>query len=345
MRWVIPIAILAIVLGSGGAFAFEQSVMQVVAPSFPFDYVVTVIMENEGINDTYGSHCMGNCTYITQFANQYGLAERYSSVAHTSLPNYLTLTSGGNYDRPPFDIDCYPEDLTTGCYVSGPNIIDSVETSGRTWKAYMEDHSAGGCNRSNNPSTYENSHNPFLYYTDIYNNATRCARIVNANPGASGYLALPMQLLSDLGSTTTASNYMWLTPNLCDDGHNLCAPPNNRTSQANQYLSLLIPQILNSTIFKTQNAALLVTWDESTSSTNNIVTSVWAGPVVKKAYKSSTTYDHYSGIKTVETTWGLPALYANDTSATPMSEFFAPAPPADFGGAGRRPLPMTRPTL
>ncbi len=34
-----------------------------------FDYVLTIILENQGLNDTYGAHCNGYCTYITQLAN------------------------------------------------------------------------------------------------------------------------------------------------------------------------------------------------------------------------------------------------------------------------------------
>ena len=283
-------------------------------------YIVTVLLENASLNSTYGSRCRGNCTYITNLANEYGLAENYSSIAwQVSLPNYLTLTSGGNYDTAPFDTNCYPQ--LAGCSVSSLNIIDSIESSGRTWKAYIEDYVGGGCSRTGD-SNYTNTHNPFVYYTDIYNNTARCGRIVNANPGSSGYLALPAQLLSDLNSTATTSNYMWLTPNRCDDGHSLCPPVNNATSQQNQYLSMLVPRILNSTIFRTQQAAIFITWDESSIHTSGIVTAIWAGPTTRLAYKSMLTYSHYSAVRTVEIAWGLPALTSYDLAATPMTEFF-----------------------
>jgi hypothetical protein len=331
--------LLALITGAG--YAYSTGLLQTtLSPPFLFNYVVTIIMENHGLNDTYGSHCLGNCTYITQLSNQYGLALRYSSVAHTSLPNYLTLTSGGNYDRVPFNRDCYPENLTTGCYISGLNIVDSIESSRLSWKAYMEDHTSGGCARSNNPVTYENSHNPFLYYTDIYNNATRCAKIVDANPGANGFLALPTQLISDLSSTASASNYMWLTPNLCNDGHNLCPPLNNTVSQSNLYLSMLVPKILNSTIFKTKNAALFITWDESSTTANNIVTAIWAGPAAKTNYRSTASYTQYSGIKTIEIAWSLPSLYPEDANAAAMSEFFISTQSGTSPGGGRRATPM-----
>jgi len=293
------------------------------SPGTPhFNYILTILLENQGLNQTYGSRCPGNCTYITQLANTYGLAENYSAIAHPSLPNYLALTSGGNYDIAPFNTDCRPS--STGCQISAPNIIDSIEASGRSWKAYMEDYN-GGCSNTGSPY-YHNAHNPFLYYTDITSSSTRCSRIVDANPGAIGYLALPTTLITDLNSTTTSSNYMWLTPNICDDGHNLCAPLNNTVTQVNDYLSQIVPKILNSTIFKSQQAALLITWDEASSKNPNPnkVTAIWAGNPVKTSYKSLSTYDHYSTARTIETAWNLPTLTGYDSKAKPMTEFFFP---------------------
>src|SRR5438093_2127233 len=168
-------ALIALMAGSG--YAAVSLALPDAAQSPLFGYLVTILMENKDLNNIYGSHCSGNCTYITQLANQYGLAKNYSSVAFSSLPNYLTLTSGGNYDRPPFDRDCFPENQTTGCYVSDANIIDSIVGSGRSWKAYFEDYK-GECSLSPRSSNYTNSHNPFVYYTDIYTNSTRCNRIV-----------------------------------------------------------------------------------------------------------------------------------------------------------------------
>jgi hypothetical protein len=315
----------------------------VTAPRTPpsssyFDYMLTIVMENQGINNTYGNHCSGNCTYITQLANTYGLAQNYSAVGHPSLENYLALTSAGNYSVAPFTSDCYPQ--SSGCIVSAPNIVDSVDSSGRTWEAYMEDYSGGGCSLAHTSSEYVNSHNPFVYYADIYGNAIRCSRIVNANPGASGYLALPTQLLSDLNSVSTASNYMWLTPNLCDDGHDVCAPLNKTVSQQNQYLSLLVPLILKSAIFRTQRAALFITWDESATNLNNVVTAIWAGPVAKMGYASASPYGHYSAIKTIETAWTLASFTSYDATAPPMTQFFNTPPTIGAAGGGRRPLEM-----
>jgi len=119
---------------------------------------------------------------------------------------------------------------------------------------------------------------------------------------------------------------MWLSPNLCDDGHDVCAPLNNTVSQQNHYLSMLVPMIFNSMIFRTQRAALFIVWDESATMLNNIVSAIWAGPVAKNGYASSLPYGHYSAVKTVEISWNLPSLTSYDSAAPSMTEFFTTGP-------------------
>lgn len=309
---------------------------------FPsFDYVVVIVMENNGLKSTYGGQCGGNCSYITQLANSYGLALNYSSVAHPSLANYLTLTSAGNYSYFPFLQDCSPS--APSCIVPGLNIVDRVESSGRNWRGYMEDYPTTGCTLVEDSGHYANNHNPFLYYQDIRNNTSRCQNIVQANPGSTGYLAMPQRLLNDLSSTVSAANLIWLTPNLCNDGHDTCMPLNNTVSQSNQYLSLLVPKILNSTLFRTQNAALFITWDEGSKCSSpgqtypkctDPVTSIWAGSLVRTGSRSNTAYSHYSFLKTLEAAWRLSNFTRYDFAAAPMNEFFI----STLVGGGRPPL-------
>lgn len=329
-------ALFLVALAVGGSYLSSGSPTQSMPATPTFNFVVTIVMENNGINATYGSSCKGNCSYITQLANTYSLADNYSAIGHPSLPNYLALAGGGNYDRYPFDTDCYPENLTSGCYVTNANIIDSVTGSGRSWRVYAEDYK-GGCSLGAASKYYTNTHNPFVYFTDIYHNSTRCGRIVDADPGSSGFLALPTQLFSDLNSSV-APNYIWLIPNLCNDGHSLCQPLNNTVSQSNLYLSQVVPRILASTLFKTQKAALFITWDEGDNRAN-AVTTIWAGPIVNGSFKSHTSYNHYSAIKTIELAWNLPTLSTYDAAAMPMTEFFSSAQSSSLGGGGKR-FPM-----
>src|SRR5712692_9997233 len=254
------------------------------------EHIVIILMENNGINATY--KCGGNCTYITQLANTYSLAESYSALTHPSLHNYIALTSGDLYGT---NITLPPGSLHAS------NIVDILEDEGKTWKAYMESYH-GGC--SDSGSNYSVNHNPFVKYADVYNNPARCARIVNAGSDAGNSSTSP--LLADLASRS-APDYMWLTPNLCHDMHD-CS-----VSVGDKYLANLVPKILNSYTFTTQNAALFLTFDEGCCPfPRDYVTTIWAGPVVKQAYKSGQFYDNYSLLSTIESFWSLPSLTLND---------------------------------
>ena len=275
-----------------------------------FDYVLIIVLENHNICDIVTT-CGGAATYMTSLANAYGLAwqDTYCNV-NPSLPNYLCLTGGTHFGCPGYD-GGPNSNACTGLAWTSPNIVDRVVGAGLTWKAYMED-MPSNC-YSGDSGAYAVRHNPFVYYDSIASNATRCSRVVPAGSSDS-------VLLNDLGSTSTASNYMWLTPNVCNDMHDC------NVTVGDQYLGGLIPQILASNVFQNGRAALLVTFDEGYGYP---VYTAWAGPVVKRGFQTNVSYNHYSLLATVEANWNLPPLTANDTAATPMTEFFSTGGP-DF---------------
>src|SRR5207249_2748920 len=127
-----------------------------------FSHVFLIVMENEESTGIMGNSL---AVYINALAGGHGLATEYFAVSHPSLPNYLALTAGSTFG---IASDC------TGCYVNATNIADQVESSGRSWKAYMEDMPTS-CYMGASTGNYAMKHNPFMYYTDIRNNAARCA--------------------------------------------------------------------------------------------------------------------------------------------------------------------------
>ena len=290
---------------SGGA------VQALAASGLNFDYVVIILMENHNICDIY-THCGGTGTYMTALADAYSIAlqDDYCNV-NPSLPNYLCLSGATDFGCSGYDGGPNSNACTNSAWNS-PSIVDRILGAGLTWKAYMED-MPSNCYGSDS-GNYAVRHNPFVYYNDIVSNSTRCNQVVPAGTAGSA-------LVADLASTSTASNYMWFTPDTCNDMHD-CDVPTGDT-----YLSVLVPLILGSNVFLTQRAALLLTFDEGYGQP---IYTVWAGPVVKTAYTSSTAYSHYSVLSTIESNWNLPPLTTNDQNAPNMNEFFTTPTGPDF---------------
>jgi len=145
---------------------------------------------------------------------------------------------------------------------------------------------------------------------------------VSANSGP--YHGPPDDLfLIDLNDLTAASNYMWLTPDNCDDMHGAPSCPPRSITTADNYAAQLIPRILNSSVSETHQAALFIIWDEASyCTTSSQIPAIWIGPIIKQGYLSNYHYNHYSYLKIIETLWTLPSLQTFDTTATPMTEFF-----------------------
>src|SRR5712691_4096189 len=277
-----------------------------------FDYVLIIVMENHAICDIL-TYCGGTAPYETQLANASGLATNIQACASTSLVEFRCLAGAST-----FGCTSNPDpnsDACTRLVWNSPNIVDRVVDAGLTWKAYMENMTSD-CT-SPPGRGYALRHNPFVYYGDIVTNASRCARVVSAGIDDS-------VLLNDLTSASNASNYMWLTPNLCND-MDYCS-----LAVGDAYLSTVVPKILQSAVFTTERAALFITFDDAASGTGapNLYT-VWAGPVAKVGYTSSVSYNHFSLLSTIETNWNLAALNANDAGAANMTEFFTGTTP-DF---------------
>ncbi|SRR6266568_4466580 len=312
-----------------------------------FDYVVVIMMENHNINNTYYNGkgmnpCYGNCTYYTSLADSGGLAEEYTidgiNGPECSLACYIATTSGyGNVAQ-----GCNNGPLASGCtLLQNSNIVDRIEKAGLSWQAYMDSYPiSSGCNAPNFQGPYSPDHNPFIYYADIVNNTDRCSHLVKANSiPASQSPCWPTAVqnddlfLSDLNSVSKASNYMWLTPNSIDDNHDC-----NDVSVGNAWLNHIIPQILGSTLFKNNRAALFITFDEPgctnlppcPSSPNGELYSVWVSTnsITKVGFKSTNSYTHYNPLRTIEDNWRLPYLNATtDGNAKNMCEFFSSSPP------------------
>ena len=133
-----------------------------------FQHVFIIMMENTSYTSLIGNP---NAPWINMAAKTYGLATNYTGVSHPSQPNYIAATSGATNGV--FN----DNDIT----INVPNIVDQIEGSGRTWKAYMQSYSlcTAPTDHACGNQLYERKHNPFISYQDVQSNPSRVAKIVD----------------------------------------------------------------------------------------------------------------------------------------------------------------------
>ena len=286
----------------------------------PFDHIVTILMENQGLCDVYIG-CGGSATYQSQLADQNTLVKTWGTINHNSEPNYIALLGAINDGSTSGDgVCCYTE--TT------QNLIDRIETAGLSWQAFAEDASNSGQCGFRPPRNGD--HFPFIDFSDMQTNP-RCSNFTttasNTSP-ISGSCSSPSsnadpEFLSSL--TAGAPNFIWLTPNDCDNGHD------SSVSFGDQYLSIIVPKILASPLFTSAKATLLILYDEGYTQCNNtggtgecLYASI-SGPVAKKGQQlSPANASHYSFLSMIETAWGLSSINQNDAAAPSLQDAFAP---------------------
>ena len=119
---------------------------------------------------------------------------------------------------------------------------------------------------------YTTRHNPFVWFHSVIDNTAEC----NANVvplGTLGSTGLPSptgHLAKDLHSESTTPRFGFITPNLCNDGHDAtCAGPNSTGGHvggltgADQFLHAWMPLILGSPAYKHGDMLVVVTFDEA----------------------------------------------------------------------------------
>ncbi len=225
-------------------------------------HVFVVVMENRTLAQAL------NGGYLADLADRSVLATNYHSVATPSLPNYLALTSGETFG---IRDDRYHALPAVG-------IGQQLTSAGVPWRAYIEGLTEG-CLDS--PYPYAVQHNPFAYY------GGECPKNV---------VSLD-QLAADLRGTTP--RFVWITPDLCHDGHD-CA-----TADADAWLAATVPMILASQAWR-DDGVLFIVWDEGSGGDDRIPLVVIAPKVA--ARRVTDPLDHYSLLATVEDVLGVPRL-------------------------------------
>jgi hypothetical protein len=316
----------------------------------PAHHVFVVNLENKGFDETWGPG--SNAPYLSQTLRAQGvLLTQYYGTAHNSLPNYVGQISGqGPNAQTQADCQQYSEFVGAppvvpaavapgqavgdGCVYPGSvtTIADQLTSARLTWKGYMEDmgtpcrhpvlKTSDSTQTARPGDQYAARHNPFVYFHSIIDSPTCAADDVDLT-------ALP----TDLRSVSTTPSLSYITPNLCNDGHDATCVDGRPGGlvAADAWLKQWIPRITASPAFR-KDGVLVITFDESDGPQSDAsaccgegpgpdsplpgITGLGGGrvgalvisPFVRPGTWSTTSYNHYSLLASLEDLFGLPRL-------------------------------------
>ena len=311
----------------------------------PARHVFVLNLENKGYDETWGPD--SPAPYLSRTLRARGvLLTRYYGTAHNSLPNYIGQISGqGPNEQTQGDCQVYSQFVAVGSFAPGqalgngcvyPSSVrtldDQLRARGLSWRAYMVDmgtpcrhpalNAPDDTQHAEVGDQYAARHNPFVYFHSIIDSPSCTSRVVDL-----------ARLPQDLASVSTTPSLTYITPNLCNDGHDApCVDgrPGGLVS-ADAWLRTWIPRILNSPAFR-QDGVLVITYDESDGPQSDSSACCGEGPdpnspapgifgngggrvgalvissFVRPGTWSTTPYNHYSLLASLEELFGLPKL-------------------------------------
>ncbi|WP_052206850.1 alkaline phosphatase family protein [Sinomonas humi] len=340
---VLVLAAVALVRGGAGQQAHAAGPTSQYLPASSHVFVIN--LENKGYDETWGSS--SQAPYLSQTLRSQGvLLNSYYGTGHNSLDNYISEVSGqGPNSQTQADCQTYSpfvqsgtadqgQAVGSGCvYPSGvQTIADQLTAAGKTWKGYMEDmgtacrHPQLGAvddtQKARVGDQYAARHNPFVYFAGITGSPDCAAKDVDLSA-----------LSGDLASASSTPDLSFITPNLCHDGHDspcVDGEPGGLVS-ADAWLKQWVPVITNSPAFK-KDGVLVITFDESDGPQQDASACCGEGPGPNAALPgitgmgggrvgalvlspftaggtwSTTPYNHYSLLASIEDLKGLPYL-------------------------------------
>ncbi|MEO6858935.1 MAG: alkaline phosphatase family protein [Solirubrobacteraceae bacterium] len=244
-----------------------------------------IVLENENASTTFGpSSPAPYLAYTLTAAGAY--VPNYYGIGHNSLDNYVAMVSGQapnlttQADCPVF-VNVAPGTPASGGQVLGQGCVypasvstvaGQLQAKGLSWKGYMEDmgnnpvrdngttcaHPASGnpdqIQQASPTDQYATRHNPFVYFHSIIDNTTNC----------QAHDVALSQLAGDLNSITATPSLSFITPNLCNDGHDApCADGSpGGLPAADAFLRHWVPLIQSSAAYR-QDGLLIIAFDEA----------------------------------------------------------------------------------
>jgi len=121
------------------------------------------------------------------------------------------------------------------------------------------------------------------------------------------------------------ATYNFITPHLCHDMHDTCAPLNDPVLQGDVWLSTEVPKILASQAYR-NNGVLFITWDEGASGDGPIGMIVLSPKGKGGGYANTIAYTHSSTLRTLQEIFNVTPTLRDAANATDLSDLFVSFP-------------------
>jgi len=244
------------------------------------DHVIVIVMENHSYTQVKG------LPYITTLIHNYTSFSQSYAVAHPSQPNYLALWAASTLGNT--DDGCPP----SGSPYSAANLGHSCEAAGLTWKSYCENlPSIGSTTCSSSDNQYKRKHHPCPDFSNLTHSKE-----------------YPYTRLATDIAAGTLPNLSFVVPNMCHDMHD-CS-----TTTGDTWLASNMPAMISAV---GPRGLVILTWDEDDKSSSNHILTVFAGPGVKANYVCSSTFNHYTLVRTICDVLGLGSFANASAKVTP----------------------------
>src|SRR5262249_30610501 len=161
------------------------------------------------------------------------------NTSQNSLTQYIGETSGVN--NPNTANDCNP---STTCRSTDDNIFRQVRVSGGTARSFVEG-AGSGCSASGNAA----EHIPALYYYGTYTDS------MGMTVSDHDFCSREVRPYSEFDPANLPT-YAFITPTLCNDGHDCGDATVDAWAQAN------IQPVLDSATYQAGRTAVFVWYDE-----------------------------------------------------------------------------------
>jgi hypothetical protein len=328
------------------------------SPALGIKHVFVIVLENENYEASYEDN--DNPWLGRKLQHRGALLTKYYAIGHVSLDNYIAMMSGQapnsatssdclryvDFTPSPAVMDSDGQAVGNGCVFPSnvKTLVNQLQAQGLSWRGYMDDmgnnpdrepprcgrpgpSSGSGTQDGTQSATakdqYAARHNPFVYFHSVIDS------------GACKKRVRPLTALShDLKRRSTTRNFSFITPNLCNDGHDEpCVGRDATGSKAgglvsmDHFLSVWVPRIQKSPAFQ-RDGLLIITTDEAETQDDasaccgerpgpndpmpgihgpggGRIGTILLGRCITPGARVSTPYNHYSLLRSLEDLFGI----------------------------------------